>query len=259
MAQSFQMLGRESREEQEKENFFEKALTAIDRALAQEPGGRNHRVQKIQILMDAGRFEEARAVCDALIGDDAGDFYAYVLRQKCAFELFDGQGVVDDFYQAKAVYPGYAPIYELAADVFIRYSQYEDAGGILAQAEEAEVFSPKLDILKITISREAAQGEQEVRDAYEEATAHESEELRKEDREILQLQEQIRQMLDREGQRQFDRYEDCLNCRMTSELDQAYLVGYQTAIRLLLMGILPADTLLARNARHEPEKEGEKT
>ena len=169
MAQSFQMLGRESREEQEKENFFEKALTAIDRALAQEPGGRNHRVQKIQILMDAGRFEEARAVCDALIGDDAGDFYAYVLRQKCAFELFDGQGVVDDFYQAKAVYPGYAPIYELAADVFIRYSQYEDAGGILAQAEEAEVFSPKLDILKITISREAAQGEQEVRDAYEEA------------------------------------------------------------------------------------------
>ena len=45
-------------------------------------------------------------------------------------------------------------------------------------------------------------------DAYEEATAHESEELRKEDREILQLQEQIRQMLDREGQRQFDRYED---------------------------------------------------
>ena len=35
-------------------------------------------------------------------------------------------------------------------------------------------------------------------DAYEEATAHESEELRKEDREILQLQEQIRQMLDRD-------------------------------------------------------------
>ena len=62
-------------------------------------------------------------------------------------------------------------------------------------------------------------------------------------------------MLDREGQRQFDRYEDWLNCRMTSELDQAYLVGYQTAIRLLLMGILPADTLLARNARHEPEEE----
>ena len=63
-------------------------------------------------------------------------------------------------------------------------------------------------------------------DAYEEATAHNSEELRKQDREILQMQEQIRQTLNEENQGLFDRYEDLLNCRMTSELDQAYLVGY---------------------------------
>lgn len=94
-------------------------------------------------------------------------------------------------------------------------------------------------------------------DAYEEATAHNSEELRKQDREILQMQEQIRQTLNEENQGLFDRYEDLLNCRMTSELDQAYLVGYQTAIRLLLMGILPADTLLTRDAQHAPEKGSE--
>lgn len=94
-------------------------------------------------------------------------------------------------------------------------------------------------------------------DAYEEATAHNSEELRKQDREILQVQEQIRQTLNEENQVLFDRYEDLLNCRMTSELDQAYLVGYQTAIRLLLMGILPTDTLLTRDAQHAPEKGSE--
>ena len=94
-------------------------------------------------------------------------------------------------------------------------------------------------------------------DAYEEATAHNSEELRKQDREILQMQEQIRQTLNEENQGLFDRYEDLLNCRMTSELDQAYLVGYQTAIRLLLMGILPADTLLTRDTQHAPEKGSE--
>lgn len=94
-------------------------------------------------------------------------------------------------------------------------------------------------------------------DAYEEATAHNSEELRKQDREILQMQEQIRQTLNEENQVLFDRYEDLLNCRMTLELDQAYLVGYQTAIRLLLMGILPADTLLTRDAQHAPEKGSE--
>ena len=87
--------------------------------------------------------DRASAVCDEMIGDDREDFYAYVLRQKCAFELYNGQGVVDDFYQAKTIWQGYAPIYELAADVFIRYSQYEDAKGILNQAEEAGVSSPK--------------------------------------------------------------------------------------------------------------------
>lgn len=95
-------------------------------------------------------------------------------------------------------------------------------------------------------------------DAYEEATAHESEELRKEDREILQIQGQIRKMLDGEKQVLFDRYEDLLNCRMTSELDQAYLTGYQTAIRFLLMGILPTNTMLARYSRNIAERGDEK-
>ena len=95
-------------------------------------------------------------------------------------------------------------------------------------------------------------------DAYEEATAHESEELRKEDREILQIQGQIRKMLDGEKQVLFDRYEDLLNCRMTSELDQAYLTGYQTAIRFLLMGILPTNTMLARYSRNISERGDEK-
>ena len=63
-------------------------------------------------------------------------------------------------------------------------------------------------------------------DAYEEATAHESAELRKQDREILQLQEKLREQLDEDGQDLFVRYEAMLNSRMTSELDHAYLVGY---------------------------------
>ena len=96
-------------------------------------------------------------------------------------------------------------------------------------------------------------------DAYEEATAHNSEELRKQDREILQMQEQIRQTLNEENQVLFDRYEDLLNCRMTSELDQAYLTGYQTAIRFLLIGILPTNTMLAHYSRNISERGDEKS
>ena len=167
IAKSFHVLARESRDEKEKEEYFGQALEAVEEALRNEPGNRNHRIEKTQLLMDQKRYEEASAVCDEMIADDGGDFYAYVLRQKCAFELYNGQGVVDDFYQAKAIWQGYAPIYELAADVFIRYSQYEDARGILEQAREAEVSSPKLDLLEITLLRESAREEQDIRRAYD--------------------------------------------------------------------------------------------
>lgn len=167
IAKSFHVLARESGDRKEKEEYFRQAVEAVDEALQNEPGNRNHRIEKIQLLMDQEKYEEASAVCDEMIGDDREDFYAYVLRQKCAFELYNGQGVVDDFYQAKTIWQGYAPIYELAADVFIRYSQYEDAKGILNQAEEAGVSSPKLDLLELTILRESAQEEQQIREAYD--------------------------------------------------------------------------------------------
>ena len=90
-------------------------------------------------------------------------------------------------------------------------------------------------------------------DAYAEATAREDEDMKKRDRDILQLQEKICQTMDGGGKALFDQYEELLNCRMTSELEQAYLVGYQTAIRLLLMGILPP-TIFSRNSQNVSEK-----
>ena len=167
IAKSLHVLIRESGDEKEKEELFRQALEAIDEALKNEPGSRNHRIEKAQLLMDQKLFEEAAEVCNEMIGDDSEDFYAYVLRQKCYYESYNGQGVVDDFYQAKAIWQGYAPVYELAADVFIRYSQYEDAKGILEQAKEAEVASPKLDLLEIAILREMSQDEKGVRAAYD--------------------------------------------------------------------------------------------
>ncbi len=149
--------------------YYKQALEAIDRALENEPEDRNYRIEKIQILMDQKEYEKATDVCDEMIESERSDFYAYVLRQKCCFELHNAQGVVDNFYSAKDIYDGYPEIYELATDVFIRYSQYDDARGILNQAKEANTGSPKLDILNLTIMRETAEKEDEYWTAYEEA------------------------------------------------------------------------------------------
>lgn len=152
--------------EEKKRSCYEEAQKAIEEALEKEPDNRGYRIEKAQILMDQGAYEKAIDVCDVMIEMDRNDFYAYVLRQKCCYEMHNGQGVVDNFYSAKDIYAGYPEIYELAADVFIRYSQYDDAKGILKQAEEAGVGSPKLDLLKLTIQRETAEEKAELQDAY---------------------------------------------------------------------------------------------
>lgn len=73
-------------------------------------------------------------------------------------------------------------------------------------------------------------------DAFEEATSHDSDDLREIDRQILQLQEEISRALGPEHQDVLSRYECLANSRMTKELDHAFLIGYQTAIRLLFKG-----------------------
>ena len=88
-------------------------------------------------------------------------------------------------------------------------------------------------------------------DAFEEATSHDSDDLREIDRQILQLQEEISRALGPEHQDVLSQYECLANSRMTKELDHAFLIGYQTAIRLLLMGVLPLPALVAANSTGE--------
>ncbi len=169
IAKAMHMLAKEEKQTEEQNLCYEQALEAVDEALKQEPGNRNYRIEKVQIFMEREEYQKAIDVCDEMIDTDRNDFYAYVLRQKCCYEMHNGQGVVDNFYSAKDIYAGYPQIYELAADVFIRYSQYEDAKGILKQAEEGDVGSPKLDLLHLTIARETAEKDEEFKAAYEEA------------------------------------------------------------------------------------------
>lgn len=91
-------------------------------------------------------------------------------------------------------------------------------------------------------------------DAFEEATAPNSGELKEITNQILQLQKQIRDLLGEEHQGIFIQYEDLVNRRATGELDHAFLAGYQTALRLLLMGLLPVPDLMHSGSQIQSEK-----
>lgn len=91
-------------------------------------------------------------------------------------------------------------------------------------------------------------------DAFEEASAHDTGELKDMDKEILNIQRQLSRLLEEEHPDLIGKYEDLLNIRMTRELDQAFLVGYQTAIRLLLMGILPVSVFTQEVCNNDTTK-----
>lgn len=76
-------------------------------------------------------------------------------------------------------------------------------------------------------------------DPYGEVSAHVGAEARAMDQEILGLEEQISVLVGPEKKELLGRYEELMNLRLSAEMDHAFLVGYQTAIRFLLMGLLP--------------------
>ena len=93
-------------------------------------------------------------------------------------------------------------------------------------------------------------------DAFEEATSSQSSHLKNLRKQILDLEQRIIRLLGDCHRPLMDQYANLVNNRDCYELEQAFLVGYQCAIRFLLLGILPASSLLqgyrAREAAGDP-------
>ncbi|MBQ7025056.1 MAG: hypothetical protein IJN31_00490 [Peptococcaceae bacterium] len=81
-------------------------------------------------------------------------------------------------------------------------------------------------------------------DAYEEATCNKSHELRELNKQVLDLENRIVNLIGKRNKSLMDQYATLVNCRDRHELEEAYLTGYQCALRFVLMGIMPAPVLM---------------
>ena len=86
---------------------------------------------------------------------------------------------------------------------------------------------------------------------FEEACAPDTECLRQANQTVLALEKELKQSVDPAHYPLLDKFCDAVNNRNTGELEHAFLVGYQSAIRLMLMGILPLNTLLQEEPADE--------
>lgn len=107
-------------------------------------------------------YEKAADKCDQILALENQYYPAYVNRQEAYFRMQQGQHVVDDYYRAIEIYPGYYKPYLLAAKVFFFCHQYEDAKGVIERAKENQVeFSDELKLFQVKVLRNLAKNEKD--------------------------------------------------------------------------------------------------
>ena len=113
-------------------------------------------------LLSIEEYEKAVDVCDRLISEDGGYYPAYLIRQEACYEMRRAQQVIDDYYNAIEIYPGFYKPYLFAAKVFFFYGQYEDAIGVINRARENQVeFSAQMKLFEAKILRNTARGSED--------------------------------------------------------------------------------------------------
>ncbi|MDO4328031.1 MAG: tetratricopeptide repeat protein [Lachnospiraceae bacterium] len=114
------------------------------------------------ILQWTKQYEKSIDVCDQILQESEQYYPAYLTRQEACYHLRKGQQVVDDYYRAINIYPGYYKPYLLAAEVFFFYDQYKDAKGVIERAKENNVeFSLKMKLFEAKILRNLAESRED--------------------------------------------------------------------------------------------------
>lgn len=149
--------GEEGKDGVHVKDLFDRALAAHDRAVELRPDHMDFRLQRMLLLRDAGEPEKVVEACEQMLERNDSYYWAVFYLQEAYQRLGMGQEVVDTFYRARSIYAGKPEIYERALDVFMDYSQYQDALHILKLAEEAGAESPRLLIEKIGVLNNLAE------------------------------------------------------------------------------------------------------
>lgn len=141
---------------QKKEHTLKGAEQAIDTALSLDKGNLDYMQERLDILIQAEDYEQAKKAADAILAEHPDWSPALAQKQKACFELQEAQETVDLFYQLQGSFPLDPQIYELAAQVFMQYEQLQDAQSILDMAKGVGAVSPKLQLIQIQCLEQAS-------------------------------------------------------------------------------------------------------
>ena len=101
-----------------------------------------------KMLLAIEEYDEAMGIWNGMISRSGHCVPAYIMRQKTAYLMRDGQLVIDDYYNITRYVPHFGKAYALAARVFAIYSQEEDLKSVFSRAESIGVVSDELDSVR---------------------------------------------------------------------------------------------------------------
>ncbi|CUH93366.1 J domain-containing protein [Herbinix luporum] len=118
--------------------------------------------------LKAKNYKECIKTCENII-EISRDYYpAYLLRQEAFYDLHNDQEVINDYYRAVEIYPGYIRPYLYAIKVYIRHNQYEDAKAVAEAARKAGLESNEFKLLCVKLIRLRDNTEEEREEAIQE-------------------------------------------------------------------------------------------
>lgn len=113
----------------------------------------HYRERLAYLYVENGQPDDAVRICSEIINEEPQYYPAYCIRQSAYYALRNGQGVIDDFYNAIDIYPMNPEVYVFATKAFINYEQYTDAKNILDRADANNVTSLMIEVLKGLVNR----------------------------------------------------------------------------------------------------------
>lgn len=119
------------------------------------------------VLHKSGDNESCIDVCDDILSEDSGYYPAYLRRQEAYFDMKNGQGVIDNYFGAIDIYPGYFKPYLLAEKVYYFYGQYDDAISVYERAKEANIFDKELELYYAKCLRQRSNSKETTKEALE--------------------------------------------------------------------------------------------
>jgi tetratricopeptide (TPR) repeat protein len=137
------------------EEDFSTALTYYNAAITYEkrPMNFQYKGRKAELLLAADRNEECIDYCTRQIEEFGNIPTFYIYRQQASYNLKLGHDVINDFYSISRIAPFITKPYVLTADAYLNVGQFKEALGIIEQARQVNINTPKLRLIEIAIHR----------------------------------------------------------------------------------------------------------